>query len=191
MEKVFKILLIPVRTIGKLGAWLIAPLMITVVLSVILSIFRVGVLARWETHLPLLGTELTLIGLGEMQWHLFGAMIFLTAAWTLLENRHVRVDLVYARCSRKIQLWINIIGNFILLMPFCSVLFWYSTKLTIRAFEVGEASLYDGLVDRYLIKSVLPLGFAMLLLVCFIATYKDIAELIARYRSTKDKKDAK
>ncbi|MBU8848532.1 MAG: TRAP transporter small permease subunit [Desulfobacterales bacterium] len=188
---IFRLLLKPVIWFGHIGSWLIAPLIIIVVFSVLLSMFRVGIIAEWETRIPLFGTKLTLISLGELQWHLFGAMIFLTGGWTLLKNRHVKVDLFYARCSRKVQLWINLLGNAFLLLPFCSILLWYSTKLMLRAYSVGEGSLYDGLVDRFLVKSVLPLGFFMLIIVGLISSYNDIINLINEIRSSKVEKDLK
>ena len=32
----------------------------------------------------------------EIQWYMFGALVFLGASYTLRENEHVRVDLVYS-----------------------------------------------------------------------------------------------
>lgn len=185
-----RLLLRPVVWIGHFGAWFVIPLIVTVIISIILSILRIGVVYQWETVIPLFGNQLTLIGLGELQWHLFGIMIFFTGAWVLLKDKHVKVDLIYSRCNKKTRLWINILGNIFLLLPFCSVLLWSSIIFVTRAYRVAESSLYDGLIDRFLIKSVLPIGFFLLIVVGLVRTYLDIVALSQEMKSSKTHKEA-
>ncbi|PZN50650.1 MAG: C4-dicarboxylate ABC transporter, partial [Proteobacteria bacterium] len=44
----------------------------------------------------------------ELQWYLFGAAFLLAAAYTLKQNEHIRVDLVYGHLSRRAQHWIDL-----------------------------------------------------------------------------------
>ena len=44
----------------------------------------------------------------ELQWYLFGAAYLLAAAYTLQQNEHIRIDILYNMYSRRKQ---NIIGN--------------------------------------------------------------------------------
>jgi hypothetical protein len=46
----------------------------------------------------------------ELQWYLFGAAFLLAAAYTLKQNEHIRIDIVYGLWSRRVQHWIDLIG---------------------------------------------------------------------------------
>ena len=55
----------------------------------------------------------------ELQWQLFGAVFMLCAAYTLLRNEHIRIDIVnsspaQARCATGS----TSLGHFLFLMPF-------------------------------------------------------------------------
>jgi TRAP-type mannitol/chloroaromatic compound transport system permease small subunit len=61
----------------------------------------------------------------ELQWYLFGAAFLLAAAYTLRENGHVRIDVLYGRVSEKTRQWIDLLGHIFFLMPFCLLMIWY------------------------------------------------------------------
>ena len=46
----------------------------------------------------------------EVQWYLFATSFLLAAGYTLLNNEHVRIDVVSGRFSKRGQIWIDIIG---------------------------------------------------------------------------------
>ena len=54
----------------------------------------------------------------ELQWQLFGAVFMLCAAYTLLKNEHIRIDIVNARLPKRVRDWIDLLGHFLFLMPF-------------------------------------------------------------------------
>src|SRR5688572_11375285 len=54
----------------------------------------------------------------ELQWYLFSAVFLLAAGYTLLKGEHVKVDILYGRCSRRTQIWIEIFGTLFFLLPF-------------------------------------------------------------------------
>ncbi|EFG2587282.1 TRAP transporter small permease subunit, partial [Escherichia coli] len=54
----------------------------------------------------------------EAQWYLYGAAFLLAAAYTLKQNEHIRVDIVYGMWSRRVQHWIDLLGHLLFLMPF-------------------------------------------------------------------------
>ena len=54
----------------------------------------------------------------ELQWYLFGAAFMLAAAYTLQQNEHIRIDIVYGAFSRRAQHWIDLFGHVFFLMPF-------------------------------------------------------------------------
>lgn len=148
--------------IGRAAAWLIIPILALVVLSVTFSALKVGTLMRWETNVFLFGDKLTLASLGDLQWHLFGIMLMLSLAGALVKDRHVRVDFIRQHMSDKTKNIIDLAGHLFFLMPLAIIACWHGFDFTVRSFHMGEGSDYDGLYDRFFIKSAVPLGFALL-----------------------------
>jgi len=94
-----------------------------------------------------------------------------------LDDKHVRSDLIYADLSPKVKAWIDTIGDIVLLLPFAAVMVWLSSSFVMRAFNSGEASDYGGLVDRFLIKSTIPIGFSILFIVVVARIIKRFIDL--------------
>lgn len=162
IEKAGRALSVTAALPGRMAAWLILPLMATVIFSVIASKMRWGSLLSWTVDLPIFGDEFTAIGLAELQWHLFAVLVMLCLSYAVEERRHVRVDLVYAALPLRMQHAIEFVGGLILLLPFCVVIGWLSLGFVEFSFRTGEGSDYGGLQDRYIIKSVLPIGLFLL-----------------------------
>ena len=59
----------------------------------------------------------------EVQWYMFAVIVMFGAAYTLKRNEHVRVDIFYMTLSRRGQLWIDILGTLVFLLPICLVPF--------------------------------------------------------------------
>ena len=148
--------------IGKVNAWLLLPMALMVVASVVFSQLNLSQLLQWETDLPLLGRQLTVISVVELQWHLFGIFVLIGGSWVLQHDRHIRVDLLYVRFSPLWRNIVNLVGDLVFLLPFCAVIFWFSLAMVQRSYLAGEGSDYDALMDRYLIKSILPVAFGFL-----------------------------
>ena len=51
------------------------------------------------------------IGMQELEWHLFAAMFMFGIGYTLKEDGHVRVDIIYDQLSKRKQALINIVGS--------------------------------------------------------------------------------
>jgi TRAP-type mannitol/chloroaromatic compound transport system permease small subunit len=109
----------------------------------------------------------------EVQWYMFAFIVMLGASYTLKRNEHVRVDLFYMTLSTRGQLWIDILGTLIFLLPACIILSWLSWPFFEQSFVVREHSSNAGGLIRWPIKLVLPVGFAMVSL-------QGISELIKR-----------
>ncbi|MEP1035618.1 TRAP transporter small permease subunit [Ekhidna sp.] len=99
----------------------------------------------------------------ELEWHLFAGIFLLGAAYTLKEDKHVRVDVFYDRFSDKTKAWVNLTGSVFLLLPFCAVAFWESLSFVQNSYQLGETSPQPGgLPARWIIKSTIPIGFFLL-----------------------------
>ena len=169
--------------IGKVNAWLLIPMALAVIAAVIFSQFNLSRLLQWETDLPLLGRQLTVISVVELQWHLFGIFVLIGGSWVLQHDRHIRVDLLYVRFSPLWRNIVNLIGDLAFLLPFCAVIFWFSLAMVQRSYLAGEGSDYDALVDRYLIKSILPVAFGFLFingLLRIVCTILEIHRIVLR-----------
>jgi len=109
----------------------------------------------------------------EIQWYMFGAMILLGASYTLKKNEHVRVDIVYGHLSTRAQIWIDIIGGVLFLLPATIIIGWLAWPMFHNSYNVGEHSSNAGGLLRWPIKLVLPVGFVLVAL-------QGISELIKR-----------
>lgn len=105
------------------------------------------------------------IAIVELEWHLFAVIFLVGAAYTLKHEDHVRVDLLYSKFSPKTQALINILGTILFLIPFCLLVIYSSRNFVLNSFTIGETSPDPGgLPARYILKSILPLSFILLLL---------------------------
>ena len=101
----------------------------------------------------------------ELEWHLFGLIFLLGAAYTFKKNRHVRVDLFYSKFSRKTKNIIDLLGTLLFLIPWCLIVIFTAWDYAMNSFSFKEGSPNPGgLPARYLIKSVISIGFILLLL---------------------------
>lgn len=98
----------------------------------------------------------------ELQWYLFGAAFMLAAAYTLKQNEHIRIDIVYGMFSRRTQHWIDLIGHVFFLMPFTLLMVYYFVPYTLRSFRNGEMSTNAGGLIVWPAKAILLVGFTML-----------------------------
>jgi len=109
----------------------------------------------------------------EAQWYLFSAAFLVAAAWTLMGNEHVKVDLIYGRLSRRTQLWIEVFGTIFFLFPFCLITIYLSWPTVMEKFSTGEVSNNTGGLILWPVWAMIPLGFGLLAL-------QGLSELIKR-----------
>ena len=109
----------------------------------------------------------------EIQWYMFGALVFLGASHTLRMNEHVRVDLVFSSLSDRGQTWIDVIGFTFFFLPVTVYLTWLSFPFFWQSYRIGEMSNSAGGLILWPAKLLVPLGFALL-------TLQGISELIKR-----------
>ncbi len=123
----------------------------------------------------------------EIQWYMFGVMVLLGAAHTLNKNEHVRIDILYGNLSSRAQMWIDLVGATLFLLPACAIIGWVSWPLFMNSYAINEMSSNSGGLLRWPIKLVLPLGFLLLALQGISEIVKRIGgllghpELVIRY----------
>ena len=109
----------------------------------------------------------------EIQWYLFAASFLIAAGYTLLNGEHVKIDVLSSKLSKRAQIWIDVFGFTVFLIPFCCAILWFSTPFVIKGYITGEMSSNAGGLIRWPVYAMLPLGFGLLLL-------QAVSELIKR-----------
>jgi TRAP-type mannitol/chloroaromatic compound transport system permease small subunit len=100
----------------------------------------------------------------ELQWYLFGAAYLLAAAYTLQQNEHIRIDILYNMYSRRKQNNDDLFGHLFFLMPFVILMLSYFFPYVLTSYESGEVSTNAGGLIIWPGKLMLLLGFALLAL---------------------------
>lgn len=98
--------------------------------------------------------------------YMLGAVLYLfTAPFVLLHQRHVRVDLFYARFSPRVKSLLDVLLTPLLLFTAMGVLLQQSWRYSFRALEVGETSMV-GIWEPTTVplRFALAIGFAILAL---------------------------
>lgn len=119
------------------------------------------------------------VAVQETEWHLFAFLFLIAAAFTLKHDRHVRVDVFYAKFSERLKAWVNFLGSLLFLIPFTIVTIIASKNFVLNSFLMGEESPDPGgLPARYILKAAIPVGFFLLLLQAFSLLFKSLLEIL-------------
>ncbi len=105
------------------------------------------------------------IAMQEMEWHLFSVVILLGVAYTLKEDGHVRVDILYDKFSYRKKAMINMIGVIIAIIPISLLVGLSSIENATDAYlSMEQSGNPGGLEYRWIVKSLIPLSFLMLII---------------------------
>lgn len=73
------------------------------------------------------------------------ACVFMVgAAYTLLHEDHVRVDVFYRGMTARRRAWVDLLGVLLLLLPVCVFLAWKSYGFALTSWAMQEASRESG-----------------------------------------------
>lgn len=145
------------RWTGKRLAWLI---LVAVVIATVNAILRKTLDLSSNSWL-------------ELQWVLFSVVFLLCASWTLLDNEHIRIDIVSNLLSKRARDVIDVVGHIFFLLPLTVVMIITGGPFFMRSYEIGEQSGNAGGLPQWPAKSLIIIGFAWLFV-------QGISELIKR-----------
>jgi len=151
----------------------------TLILILLVIVITFNVANRYYFKIPGIG-----VGAEELAWHFYSACFLLGIPYALRTASHVRVDLIFEKLSEKEKAAIDLVGSCIFLIPFCLVVIWGGWNFFIEAWSLGSrpdniSSIVNqiittgvgersqdpgGLLNRWIIKGVIPLSFFLLLL---------------------------
>jgi TRAP-type mannitol/chloroaromatic compound transport system permease small subunit len=129
------------------------------------------------------------IGLEELTWHAYAAIFLLGIPYALQSGSHVRVDLFFEKMTLRNQQRIDLLGTALFLIPTCLVIVYTGWHFTTAAYQLGAqpdsiGQFFDqlvstgigersqdpgGLLNRWIIKAIIPLSFLFLLLAAIAA----------------------
>jgi len=134
------------RRVGHAATWLV---LLCVLLSALTATLRYTL--DWGSNAMI-----------ESQWFAFGLVFLLCAPWTLQEQGHVRVDILYTRLPPRARVWIDILGSLLFLLPVCLLIVWDAWGYFLLSFSQNESSFNPGGLWWWPMKLVIPVAFALL-----------------------------
>jgi TRAP-type mannitol/chloroaromatic compound transport system permease small subunit len=145
------------RWTGKRLAWLI---LVAVIVSAANAIVRKGFDISSNSWL-------------ELQWVLFSIVFLLCSPWTLLDNEHIRIDIVNNALPKTVRNIIDLVGHALFLLPLCVVMIITGGPFFMRSYEIHEQSGNAGGLPQWPAKSLIIVGFTLLFI-------QGVSELIKR-----------
>jgi len=109
----------------------------------------------------------------EIQWYLFGAIFLLASSYTLKRNEHVRIDVVVGRFPKRTQVWIDVFGFLLFLLPATFLILYFAVPFAFESIRSQEMSSNAGGLIVWPAKLLIPVGFLLI-------TLQGISELIKR-----------
>lgn len=109
----------------------------------------------------------------EIQWYLFSLVFLLAAPYTLRRNEHVRIDVLASKLPKRVQIWIDMFGLVLFLLPMLVITMYYSIPFAILSVKGMEMSSNAGGLPVWPVKILIPVGLAFFVL-------QGISELIKR-----------
>ncbi len=100
----------------------------------------------------------------ELEWHLMSPICLFGMSYAMRHGEHVRVDVVFASFSARNKLLVELITA-LLMMAVCAIVVYLSWPYVAYSWNINEESANPGGIPmRYLLKGLIPLGFALLFL---------------------------
>ena len=104
------------------------------------------------------------IAVQESVLYMHSTFFMLGAAFTLLVDKHVRVDVFYAKADSETQRRIDIFGHLFLLIPSMLALLFWSWPSMANSWKILEGPIsVGGIKAVFLLKSLIP-AFCILLI---------------------------
>jgi TRAP-type mannitol/chloroaromatic compound transport system permease small subunit len=151
--------------VGRGVSWLTVVMVVNVFTVVVLRyLFDVG----W-------------VWMQEMYVWTHATVFMLGAAYTLLHEGHVRIDLIYRTASKRYKAVVDIFGCVFLAAPLVYVIFDRGWRLIIRSWDVLEKSAEaGGLPGVFLLKSVIAVFCVLFGLQVLALLLRSIEVLVGR-----------
>ncbi|TLD84061.1 TRAP transporter small permease subunit [Helicobacter sp. MIT 11-5569] len=129
---------------------------------------KVSMIALWVLSFLVFGLSIALnfsyvnSKLDDLSLYCFALLVLLAISHTLKEDKHVRVDLVYAHYTQKTKVMSWFFINLLFILPFSLIMVKYGLDFTIQSYKIGESSQNGKIPYYFIFKSFVVLGFVLL-----------------------------
>lgn len=154
---------------GKIAQWIVIPTV---------AVGFVNVILRYVGQA--IGERLTTNAIIELQWYMYSMIFLFGFAYILKHQINVRVDFWFANQPVKRRAWIDFVGHWIALVPFCLIGIWVSFPQAWQSVSIWEQSPDADGLPRGPIKAMLAISFALLLIQAIAEQIKLYAVLTGR-----------
>jgi TRAP-type mannitol/chloroaromatic compound transport system permease small subunit len=150
-----------VDVVGECISWLALIIIVLMATNVLLRyLFRTG--SVWSQ---------------ELEWHLLVPLVLFGMSYALRHGDHVRVDILYAKFSERAKIYVDLLSA-LLCLGLSVLVIWLSVQYVEQSYVIGEQSQDPGgLPYRFLLKALIPTGFALLLLQSIASALGSIEKL--------------
>ena len=134
--------------IGRWASWLVLAIVLLMACNVLLRyLFDTG--SVWAQ---------------ELEWHLLVPVVLVGMTYALRHGEHVRSDILYFRFTPRTRALIDLVSA-LLIIAIALLILWFSLHYVQQSFTIDEKSPDPGgLPNRWIIKGMIPIGFALLAL---------------------------
>ncbi len=108
---------------------------------------------------------------GEYSGHILLYIAFLSAAWLLRKEEHVKMDLITNMLNKKKQAIVDIITS-VLGIFICFITAWFTAKVAIDMFQTGYVTQSVLRLPEWPLMTMIPLGFFLLAIQFIRRTFK-------------------
>ena len=110
------------------------------------------------------GFSLGWIWTQELEWHILVPICLFGMSYALLHGEHVRVDVLFQSFSPRTKHAVDIVAA-VLGMVLSILVILLSIHYVMQSWNANEGSANPGGIDhRYIVKSLIPIGFALFFL---------------------------
>jgi TRAP-type mannitol/chloroaromatic compound transport system permease small subunit len=136
-----------VDAVGRATSWIALVIVVLMAVNVILRyLFSIG--SVWSQ---------------ELEWHLLVPLTLFGMSYAMRHDDHVRVDIVYGRFPDRAKRMVDL-ASAVLTAVISLLAIWFSLHYVQQAWVIDEGSPDPGgIPHRYVIKALIPIGFALLL----------------------------
>ena len=113
----------------------------------------------------------------SLQTFAYDLVFMVGAAYVLNADAHVRVDIIFSSLGKKARAAIDVFGGLFFLLPFAIMGIFFSRSYVASSWNSLEASSDPGGIPLYIVKTLIPVLFYLLVAQGISETIKNIAFL--------------
>ncbi|MCB2076124.1 MAG: TRAP transporter small permease subunit [Novosphingobium sp.] len=154
--------------VGRIAAWLFVPMMIIITYDI-----TQRKIIEYDSDFINSIFFLDSNKLQELEWHLHATLFLLCLGYAYVKDAHVRIELVRDHLANRTRVWMELVGVCLFLLTYSFLIVKFGYTFAERSWSISEVSAAQtGLTHRWIIKGMMPVGFAFLFMAGLSAAFK-------------------